>query len=101
MWNRRANRSHFLHIPAGAFRPLADTVGYATRLADADADTALVVAHNHYGAEGEAPPTLDDFGDTLDVYYTLVEFLAVIVTLAFAPGFSFSPFFSHDFFSKP
>jgi hypothetical protein len=61
---------------------LADAVRHATRLADADADAALVVANDHDGAEGEATATLDNLGDALNIDDTFVEFLAVFFTVA-------------------
>jgi hypothetical protein len=60
---------------------LADAVGHATRLADTDADAALVVANNHDCAEGEAAATLDNLRYALNIDDTFVEFFAFLFTV--------------------
>jgi hypothetical protein len=55
----------------------ADAIRHATRLANADADAAFVVADDHDGAKGEATATLDNLRDALNIDNTFVEFFAV------------------------
>jgi hypothetical protein len=46
---------------------LADRVRDFVRLAEADADAPLAVAHGDDRVEGEAAPALDHLGDAIDV----------------------------------
>jgi hypothetical protein len=67
-----------VHLPASAICSLADAVGNGARLADANANTSLLIAYDHDRTEGEATTTLDHFCDALDVDHTLVKFFALL-----------------------
>src|SRR5690606_3504472 len=85
----RASKGDLLHILAGAFRPLADTVGYTARLADADTHATFVITDDDHRAESEAATTLNYFCHTPNIDDALIKFFALLVTLAgFAASFS-------------
>ena len=67
----------------GFFGRLADGFGHFARLAMAETDAAITVAHHHQGGEAEAAPALHDLGDTVDVHQ-LVDQVAVAIVLVTA-----------------
>ena len=67
----------------GGFGRLADGFRHFARLAMAEADAAVAVAHHHQRGESETAATLHDLGDTVDVHQ-LVDQVAVAIFLVAA-----------------
>src|SRR5262249_45546045 len=67
------------HALLGLLDALADGLRHLLRLAQAEAHTAGTVAHDHEGAEAEAPPALHDFRHAIDVDDLLLELGAPVV----------------------
>ena len=63
------------------FRRLADRLGHLARLAVAEADAALQVAHDDERGEAEALAALDDLGDAVDVHELLGELAIAILAI--------------------
>ena len=74
--NRAVEARHADQLLLGALRGLADGIRHFTRLADADANAALLVTHHDHGAEGETTATLDDLGGAGKVDDAFFELLA-------------------------
>src|SRR5690349_25008472 len=81
MGDGRAGQGDFRHDAASMVSTFADAIRHTTRLANADADAAFVVADDHDGAEGEATATLDNLRDALNIDNTFVEFFAILFTV--------------------
>ena len=62
---------HFLHRFARRFGCLADRLGDFIRLAESDADFAIVIARNNQRAEAKTPAAFDDLGATIDEHHLL------------------------------
>jgi hypothetical protein len=77
MRDSRPGKRDFLHLPTRAIRSLPNAVRDSARLANPDADPSIAIANHDDGAEREAAPPLDHFGDTLNVDHTFFEFFAV------------------------
>jgi hypothetical protein len=63
--DRRAIEWHEDEALSSSFRRLANCVRYLVGLAQANADVALSIAHDHQGAKAEPPAAFDDFGDAV------------------------------------
>jgi hypothetical protein len=61
------------HRLAGLLAALADGVGHFVGLAEADAYTALAIAHNHQRAEGEPTTALHHLAAAVDADHALFE----------------------------
>jgi hypothetical protein len=64
--DRAPGQGDLNHATARRFDRLADGLGDLVRLAGGKADASLTVADGDERVEREAPPTLDDLGDTVD-----------------------------------
>ena len=64
------------HLLLGHVAAFADGLGDFHRLAQADADVALLVARDDQGAEAETASALDDLGGTIDENDLLAQLLA-------------------------
>src|SRR5262249_51817482 len=64
---------------------LADCFGDLTRLAVAEADAALLIAHDHQRRKAEAPSTLHHLGHAVDVHELVNEFALALLPLAALP----------------
>jgi hypothetical protein len=67
-----AHHSHRFHIFARIVQRLSNGIGHRARLTNSKTDTATIVADYNYDAECEAASTLDHFGYTVDVDYSLI-----------------------------
>src|SRR5207302_433532 len=74
---------HADHRLLGFLGRLADGFRHFARLAVTEAHTALLVADDHQGGEGEPAAALHGGGDTVDVHQLLDDF-AVAVFFAIA-----------------
>src|ERR1022692_1207120 len=83
---RLAKRNADHRLP-GLFGRLADRFGHLARLAVAEADPALLIAHHHQGGEGEAPSALHRGGHAVDVHQLFddIAFAALLGLVAVAP----------------
>jgi hypothetical protein len=79
MGNSRARQRNLTHITLRLLRAFADAIRHAAGFTDANTDATFVIPNDNHCAECKAATTLNDFGDTLNVYDALVEFLAVFV----------------------
>src|SRR6056297_4137502 len=66
------------HLALGLFGGLADRLGHLFGLALAEADTALLIAHDHQCREPEALAALHGFGHPVDRYETIGEFRSFV-----------------------
>jgi hypothetical protein len=75
--DRRPVHRHLEEVLAGALDALLDGDRDLVRLAVADADLRLLVAHHHEGGEREPPAALDHLGDAVDLDHALLEVRAL------------------------
>ena len=71
--DRGAVHRHLEEVLAGALDALLDRDRDLVRLAVADADLRLLVAHHHERGEREAAAALDDLGDAVDLDDPLLQ----------------------------
>jgi hypothetical protein len=90
-----AQPRHRHHRLLGAVRRLADGVRHFARLADADADASLLVAHHDHSAEGKAATTLHNLGSAGKMDNAFVELVAALFAL-FLALFALSFFLRHS-----
>ena len=68
----------------GGFGRLADGFRHFARLAMAETDAALLIAHDDQRGETEAPAALHHLGDTVDVHQLVDEFVVAVFAIAAA-----------------
>ena len=68
----------------GGFGGLADGFRHFARLAMAETDAAILIAHHHQRGETEAAAALHDLGDTIDVHQLVDEFVVALFAIAAA-----------------
>ncbi len=79
-------QGHADHLALGLFGGLADRLGHLFGLALAEADTALLVAHNDKRGKAEALTTLDGLGDAVDRHEAVGEFGGLVAVAATSPA---------------
>ena len=68
----------------GVVGRLADGFRHFARLAMAEADAALLIAHHHQRGETEAAAALHHLGDTIDVHQLVDEFVVALFAVTAA-----------------